>query len=240
LESLQRELATGHPVELIDACGPPSWYQVRLRQRGAALWEDRNQPFTLYSADAFLVELFRDPPVPAYRFRAEVHHVESIAGRPLGVGIYFLHSGPETDPDQHWFATLTFNNMVKSPLPEGNPVQFEIHHVFGPPASPWVHAHQFPNKPHLAYFGHTRVEDWHQLAVEITASEVVLEWDRGPRQTFTYQELNEVGASLQRRQAKTNPAIIPPLLGPRTAMGIFVSGGKAAFRHVVVEPLHRE
>jgi hypothetical protein len=240
LDRIRRQLALGCPVELIGQTGPPSWYQVQLGQSNTAIWNDPDQPFTLYSPDLFLVELLRDPPVTAYRFQAEVQHLAHLVDHhPLGVGIYFLHNGPATDPGQHWFGTLSFNDHVNSGLPEGNPVEFEIRHVLGPVGGPWAKWHQAPNPP-IAHFALSDLKAWHRLAVEVNQTEVILQWENEPACAIPYADLNKVGGFIQRGQAERNPAVIAPMFGPRTGLGLFVSGGKAAFRHVVVEPLKRE
>jgi serine/threonine-protein kinase len=241
LERIQGQLGRGQAVELIGATGPPSWYRFRLKPANCAVWGDPDKPFTLFSADLFLVELLRDPPVPAYRIRAEIRHINSLVGiEQQDVGIYFLCNGHETNDIQHWFGTLGFNDLVNIGLPEGNPVEFQIFHVLLPPARPPMHWHGYLPKPHVAFFTRSGGTVWRQLAVEVTPTQVVLQWENGPRQAITYPELNKVGDFIRRGQAKSYPAVIPPAFGPRTALGLFVSGGKAAFRNVVVEPLDRE
>jgi serine/threonine-protein kinase len=246
LECIQHQLANGNPVELIGAAGPPSWYQVRLGKTDTAIWADPDKPFTLHSPDIFLVELLRDPPVRAYRFRAQIRHESFLAtedpARGFGVvGIYFLYCGEQTDPGQHWFATLIFNNLTNDGLPEGNRVQFEFCHVLGPAGGPWAKERGRPDQdPPLASFAPSGHPAWRQLTVEVTPKEVVLQWEKKPARAFTYQELGEVADSIQLRQAKKKLGVIPPTLGPRTAVGLFVCSGTAAFRNVVVEPLDRD
>jgi hypothetical protein len=240
LECIQRQLANGHPVELIGATGPPSWHHVRVGQTDTAIWAGADKPFTLYSANIFLVELLRAPPIPAYRIRAEICHESMLLNhRHLGVGIYFLCSGQEVDPVQHWFATLSFNNVTEYGLPQGNPVKFDIWHILRHEGGPWLKWNAGPQPP-ITYFTPSGQNAWRQLSVEVHPTEVVLQWEKEPPQTIAYQDIDTTADIIRRGQAEQNPGVIPAAFGPRTSLGLYVFGGTAAFRNVVVEPLARE
>ncbi len=246
LRSAQARLAKGQPLTLVAATGPPGWSAAPYRQATYKLSTAANEPLTVYAWDPCLLELLRDPQHPHFRFRAEVRY-DNGDERNYEAGIFVAYS--EHGPDQaqrryHCFVLLGFNPPSPDPAapvarePGGRRVQacLDLGCFRDPQPFYWTSnctRQQFPLPD-----GQPTNSVWHTLGLEVSPDSFRAVWDGQPLGAVS-------GASLALRTNvlahPTNPNApslpFEPAFRPRQPLGLYVRGGAASFRNVVVEPL---
>ena len=133
LETIRTELADKGSVVLVPEQGEPRWQQSVFDFRIMTGISDEGHWRIDCPEPVGYVELLRDIPLESYRLRAEIWHVRS---NPTGdrVGVFFGHQSYLTaTATPHYWAALTFNDVVLSEPPKknarGNPVHlwFEVY-----------------------------------------------------------------------------------------------------------------
>jgi hypothetical protein len=162
------------------------------------------------------------------------------------VGLFFLHSEHDTaNGRNHCFCTLTYNDHEA------------IHPWGGRLCSRVIYKVRRAQEPTLEGQGNLAVDyftpaalsnpadiPWRELAVEARSDEVSVFWQA---QCFAHLSRARIITQFQvpkLRWINGKPVDLypdlQPAFGPRGALGLYVSNGKASFRHVVVQPLEDE
>jgi hypothetical protein len=196
-----------------------------------------------------LVEVVRDPGRDHYRYVVEMRH--DIDGMGSWVGIYFGYQEEGNHPDSRkgTFYTWTFADKGPGARAEqdadGNPV-----------SRPMLDGHCFAEdlqrrgvlsytriargQPFRPVRGAGKPGPWRTLVLEIHPGGIVARWtaDDGTRQSAAEVSAEELRDRLQEHVNAFNPAgEVVPAFNPRSGLGLFVLGGKASIRRIVVEPL---
>jgi serine/threonine-protein kinase len=236
----ERALLAGQPAVLIGENSGPSGYRWVYGEREAKLTTGRDQPVELSSLYCALVELLPDPQIPRYRLRAQVMHANNLT---IGkeVGIYFAHTAWPTEKGPvHCFYRVSFNDRENC-LPDGNPNVNPIHVVLT------VVGEQFPLQKSgrsATLFKLVNESRWRDLAVEVDPERFQVFWEGSRVDGGTWAELSQYACNYVKERSE-HPALaclagVVPACSPRQGLGLFVEGGGASFKNVVIEPLTDE
>ncbi|HJT78213.1 MAG TPA: hypothetical protein VJ739_13500, partial [Gemmataceae bacterium] len=236
LRSAQVRLAKGQPATLIAETGPPAWSAVRYGQATSRLTTAADETFKIYAWDTCLLELLRDPQCERYRLEAAVQY-DSLKDENNEAGIYCAYSQHRPDHAQapyHTFVILRFNTLLSGPEGKRALVRLDLDSFRGP--RPFEGRYfscvlkQFPIPPK-----ESPPAIWHALALEVSPECLRAFWDG--------QILGEVPGPILLRDTDhlvhpiEGPALpFEPPFRPRQPLGLYVRGGAASFRNIVVEP----
>lgn len=245
LASLQRELAEGRSVTLVEELGPPKWYRWRTDKGRPPLQELRKWPLQLEAVRrCSLLELLPDPQRISYRFAAEVRAGMKLAkDNQIEFGLYFACEKLETpEGTEQCFGLFRLvdhgNQMTKAELRLIGYFEQDVND-----AKKWNELRPtfFKPQPPLSsevppsFTANPSVEIWHRIEVHVTPAKVQTFCDGCPM--GAYDVANKQGRIAQMWRA-THPASYPqPTFLPRGGLGLYASVGAADFRNVVVEPL---
>jgi serine/threonine-protein kinase len=245
LKEIERTLARGLPVTLLEDTGSPRWSQIGL---GNAMLVEQPRPESAFSFGSHegvsLLELVHDPRQPSFRFRAEVCHMAG--GISSEVGIYFAHSQhPRQGTVDHCYCTVSFNDLEDLHDPPGA----DGHRTY---VSLKMRRHDFARQFNQSlwggglkkYYRSARSTGprgdfrWRQLAVELDAVDFRVFWEgicfglvARDQLVKEAEQFTIVGPS------ERSPVIPAPEFHPRAPLGLFVQNAGALFRRVVIEPL---
>jgi hypothetical protein len=229
----EERLLRGEAVTLVGVRGGPArsrWVTEPAAVLDAARHE---HAFTMHGMSLYALELSAAVPLPRYRLRAQVRHVEGDTGS--RVGLYCLYNCRAT-PDglEHFQGDLTLNDKGPGPA--------RVLHL----ALRRYHASErVPRVNNTSVAGPVRLTTpppavnkagpWHDLALVVTPQRVqaflgdtlvgTLERRDFPQRTFSLFD------------GKGIPADLPPPFPVGGGLGLFVYRGAACFRNVVLEPL---
>jgi serine/threonine-protein kinase len=243
LRAIERDLAAGRSVTLIGPTGGPRWHVIR--EGGSAsqvsAWPD--QPCTVYTGKACLVELVRDPKSRRFRFQAQVKHLEAFPSSEAG--IFVGHETRVTSRGTlHSILKMAYGDAAAGAraAKEGNPIRVQRHlyaekrdDIFtGENLSPLA---QMRFQPPEA--GKT---DWHVLQLDVTLESTRALWDGkviGEFRTDRLVHQARVALEARRQRFPDDPFRNDWFadFDPRAPLGIYVVKGTAAFQNVVLEPL---
>jgi serine/threonine-protein kinase len=236
LESMQRDLAAGKPVQLIGDTGAPRYFQWRSAEPTQMTSKAADDAFVIQSWKYGVLELLPDPMHDSYRIRAQIRHDHSNGKEGL-VGIYFCYSNAGPDGSMvHRFFKVEFRDRYDPGEPDErrdipHEVLFALHSHHEPSmiprtVKPGVNAFFQPSEISV------RLPEFRDLMVEIRPGDVRVFWeDRALSQPFS-GKLREKW--LQQFTKLTALDAEFPLRG---GMGLFVDQSSASFRNVSVEPL---
>jgi hypothetical protein len=214
----------------------PHWSQWRTV--GGGVLPEEGGGFRLQSHEPCLMELMPEVPADHYRFRAQVRHDET---KHRGMaGIFFGLTGRDDhDGEILGFCTLIFNDCEvlhrPQPLAPGNELLLKVDFV-----------RKFPTIAKRGQAANALItyppacqppgkNPWHQLAVEISPSMVVLFWDGSKVGELPQEALNnEI-----RDQFASEPKLraVDLSFAPHGGVGLFIEGGIAAFKEVHINRL---
>jgi serine/threonine-protein kinase len=214
------------PLILIGTTGGPQQEIWRIGQENATtMLEDSDGVFAVDSKGCALLELGPSPPWPGYRLEAQVRHDASAStGR---VGIFFGYSQQSDGVTVHH----CFWRLAYADRGLGRGLELKLAHFrsAGPRRGAVEHdllSETYPDWPEKL------PSPWRQLAVEVTPVSVRTFWEGNC--------IGEVPLAMWMEQAPSLWKDLPgaqPDFPPRGGMGLFVQGGRAAFRQVVVKRL---
>jgi hypothetical protein len=189
--------------------------------------------FLCHSMTLALLELLPRQPLPCFRLRAQIRHVDSARGG--RVGLYALHRTREAARGtEHLLYDFTFNDADKdSPRNIGPLVRLYLprgpkgsdNQICGRPFSPL-------NSPVVP---RGKEGPWQNLDVVVTPKRVEARLNGKMIHTWPQAELTRDFRSLFDDDPAA-AAAVPPL-SAQGGVGLFVWRATAAFRRVVVEPL---
>jgi tRNA A-37 threonylcarbamoyl transferase component Bud32 len=228
LAELQRQLAAGKRIALLDRHGKPRWHRWLAQKQPPAFppkWEGslRLETYTLS-----LLALLPHPLTGAYRFEAEVLHEASNAGV---AGIFFAARESDRVPGEFSFCELAYASHGK----QAGTWHFWRHR--------YAESGSVPNgldMYHVLREGKPRdllphVNSWRKLVVEVAPREVRVFWDKNPPWTISCEDLaarTRRGLRLDHRSDRD-----PPEFDIQGGLGLYVDGGIAWFRNVYLTPL---
>jgi hypothetical protein len=79
---------------------------------------------------------------------------------------------------------------------------------------------------------------WRKIVVEVSPTEIRLQWDGRQSITTSRRELNKLAYSLYNDILDLRPPEPRPPLTPRSSMGLYSQKGSASFRNVVLKPMN--
>src|SRR5579883_3108907 len=240
VERFQTRLRRGETVTLIGQTGGPAWSRWPLRPGALVTAGAGGNVFTISAHDAALLQLLEDPQ-RSYRLTAQVRHDDG--SRDSEVGLFFLHSEHDIASGRHHcFCTLTYNDHEALHPQAGqlsSLVSCKVCRAHVPTSGDQGNlAGEFFTPAALINPTET---PWRELAVEARSDEISVFWQG---QCFAQLSRARIIAQFQvpkLRWSNGKPVDLypdlQPTFGPRGALGLYVSNGKASFRHVVVQPL---
>jgi eukaryotic-like serine/threonine-protein kinase len=231
LQRALKRLAKGEEVTWIGKTCGPLYYRTVLPYKDEIIDQSDDGTFVFGSKTIGLLELVPDPQCSHYVFSAEVRCEEV---DPSGdVGIYLLHSqhGAAGAPiARHWYCVVCFNDLPKA-------------------ARKWLSlavAHHFqPSNNQQQDSSGSRIDcpssperTWRKIVVEVSPTEIRLQWDGRQSITTSRRKLNKFVDSLYDGVLGLRPPEPRPPLAPRSSMGLYAQMGTASFRNVVLKPMN--
>jgi hypothetical protein len=249
LKEIQRQLKQGQAVTLIGETGPPRWSRWQAPQVSPGPSTAPDQPLLINSTTMALLELLPEAPPPCYRFRAEVRQ-EDTSG--LGMaGIYFMHRSYTTIADDipgHCFWELAFNDLQASLFGAKRPIglhpiglQCRLYRRWGVGPNQSLNGKQSDHPPLLfapAVAPNGLGVTWRKLSLEVTPIQVQAFWQGQLIHEVSWVDLARIATEMV--QDEPAPIRFPAGAFPGTALGLYVSGTRASFRSVVIEPLENK
>ncbi len=256
IRKVESELARGRAVTLIGATGKANWsrWLIGESESHSILAGDT---FVVQSWMTSLLELVPDPRSDSYRLTAQIRHDTSI-DTGSRVGLYFARkASPGNRRNIQFFTYVGFNDVrkdtdlkariallaanVKFVRPPRKNSADLVSCLLSDEAEPPNDERRIglANGPRFDPLGEKNGR-WHDLEVIVTPASVTARWNG--------QSFSMATAEIQRRvdmqMKRFPPAPTSPLRrGPRPkfetrgGLGLFVTGGSAAFRRVTVTPL---
>jgi serine/threonine-protein kinase len=237
--SLLRE-ANRQRVTLIGPTGPPKWSRWNRGEATAMVAPEADEPFSYTSFENGRLELLKAAPHPGFRFAAEVRH-DRVTNDCGEVGIYFGYVVRRTDDDvKRYWCDITFADRGRLALRHKGPnrqqkysvavlyLQREaVRNIFERKATPAF-------KVFLSAEATRTADVWRRLSVEVRPEKVNVFWEGQALPELSRAELRKLGQSI----VVGNEVVVPEFeFAPDGAVGLYVSQGKASFRHVTIEPL---
>jgi serine/threonine protein kinase len=241
LASLRNELAQGRSVTLVPPLGPPRWYRWLTEKDRPPLPNLQKWPLKLNAVQGpLLVELLPDPQRSSYRFSAEVQFYGETEGQEIG--IYFAHEELATPTGlEQCFALFRLrgekNQKILAQLRligfyEQDVNEFTQRHEIIPSFKPPMNLFSNVVPPPAA---NSEPAPWRRIEVRVTPDEVRALCDGFPMGDYA---IADVQRRIPRMWRATHPDTFPrPGFPPRGGLGLYVLGGPAYFRNVVVAPL---
>jgi len=214
-------LAEREEIELVGETRGPLWHRWPLEAGRVALVDEPNLPLIVKSVTFTPIELLPEAPRPPYRLEAEV--LRRLPVEQGEAGLFFAHDTlAEGERPHHFFclygladrpnaASLTLTRC-RFREPGTKLIGSVLTRDPAPPGGP---------------------EPWRRLAVAVTADDATLFLDGALVGRVPYPEMIAKTDSLLKVKL---PAPVPAV-NPRGTPGIYVIGGAASFRCVVVKPL---
>jgi serine/threonine-protein kinase len=241
LVSIQRELAEGVSVTLVDHHGLPRWYRWRIPKDMLPLPDLKKSPLKLETIHGpTMLELLPDPQHVAYRFSAELQ-IQAML-EIMNIGLYFAAeelatpSGPEqccglfqivVMKDQPVKAQLLLFGYCPQDANEDSYRYLVVPPLKSPPGIS-------PNLP-PASPGKQGEPPWRRLEVIVNPVTVRAFCDGVLMGEFDFADLRKRPVPLWR---EAHPDGFPlPTFSLRGGLGIFIHNGAANCRNVVVAPL---
>jgi serine/threonine-protein kinase len=238
-DSLLRE-ANQQRVTLIGPTGPPKWSRWTLGEATAMVAPEADEPFSYTSFENGRLELLKGAPQPGFRFEADVRH-DRVINDYGEVGIYLGYVVRQTDDDvKRYWCDITFADRGKLALIHKGPdpqqkysiAELSLHrkparNVFDRKLTP-------ARKVFLSAEATRTANVWRHLSVEVRPEKVNVFWEGQALPELSRAELRELCQSIV-----VGPKVVVPEFefAPEGAVGLYVSQGKASFRHVTIEPL---
>jgi serine/threonine-protein kinase len=239
LEDMERQLARGEKVVLIDETGPPRWSHWLAGEDTVMISVDRNRPFSFSSFKTGRLQLLRTPCVPRYRFSAEVWHRD--AQETGEAGIYFAYTARTVGNHVHrgWCELVFADQGKKASLFHGpgqkrlEPPKYSklelILRGSGPELDSDLVTPVYKLYPAAAPSS-KGPSPWRRLAVVVTPEKIQVFWEGAFVSEISFAQLR----TLCNVPLPLNPK---PEFAPDGSLGLCVLRGQASFRRVLVEPL---
>jgi serine/threonine-protein kinase len=259
LRSIEASLKSGAKTQLIGVTGGPRWLKSVVGSSQSGVEKDKDGAFSVQSFGASLLLLAPDPKMDRYRISAQIRHDDSdVFG---GVGLFVAYASCPTDgPELHYFARISFNgvrwqdledrksmpedfkqrlNLTPEPLKNVPEIvaELSVDRTLGPgPSRPVGLARGAP----FEALG-TNSGVWHDVILEVTPDQVTGYLDG---KKFSVPDIQQETALNVFYSPDGVPAERPvgvevrPVFDPRGGLGLYVRGGQASFRSVLVTPLN--
>jgi tRNA A-37 threonylcarbamoyl transferase component Bud32 len=236
LRRLQRELAAGKPVDVLDDKGQLRWSRWLVAEAGTMPPQAGDKHLILHTYTDSYLEVLPDPQHTRYRFEAEVRHE---AGDSSVVGIFLC---PKKLDQKYWFVQLEFADRGSFSKTEKGPggapaaraallLRPQREARLGPPWS--IHnamrAVLFTPGPPPAR------SPWRRLALVVSPEGIQAEWEGQPFPVLTRAELE--GVALRMVNGRPQLDGLDFTFDPRGSLGLFALKGMASFRKIRVTPL---
>jgi serine/threonine protein kinase len=244
LEEMERRLARGEKVTLVEATGAPRWSRWTEGEDIVMVPPpERDKPFSFAAFTYGRLKLLRSPQGARYRFSAEVRHE---AGTSLSkVGIYFAYKTLAVGQHvERYWCELTFADLgslagsFRGPQqkPDERPQYSKVALILRRHAElqqPFENT--VPTPIFKDYLDEKPTPNlWRRLAVEVTPERIRAFWRDELIGELPLATLRFIGKAMPGAPAGLNPAFE---FAPDGALGLYVYRGEAAFRNIVVEPL---
>jgi hypothetical protein len=237
LRDHQRRLARSEEVRLLGDKGAPAWFRWSLGQTALREAPEAGDALCLDSSTPCLMELLPTLPGSGYQLRAEVRHEYSALGE---VGLAFAHTRQVTAADaDDYFCLLTFNDKERliTPINREPCSQVALYVVW--------HGASEGQKAALAFSKYITPgpavrggpAPWRKLAVRVTPEKIEAFWEDEPFGAVSRQDLVPLLRRLKRFQPQSDDfPLTLPTFPHQGGVGLYVTGGSASFRGVVVTP----
>ena len=240
LKPLQRDLAEGKSVTLVDEVGPPKWYRWRTEKGRAPLPRLRIRPLHLESIYHSMLDLLPDPQQFSYRFSAEVRSDSNEEYKEIGLYFACEVIATPAGPEQCFGLfrlSVRDNQVTKADFCLVGYTEVDVNeesnwHEYFPCAN--LQPKPFPNIP-PALAANPSLTLWRQLEVYVRPDRVQAFCDGCL--VGDYADAKAQERFVRAWRAMHPPAFPVPALSTRGGLGLYVGGGSAEFRNVVVEPL---
>jgi hypothetical protein len=237
--SLLRE-ANQQRVTLIGPNGPPKWSRWNRGEATAMIAPEADEPFSYMSFENGRLELLKAAPHPGFRFAAEVRH-DRVINDYGEVGIYFGYVVRRTDEDvKCYWCDITFADRgrlarsSKGPDPQQKYSIAELSLQRKAATKTFERMKTRAFKVFLSAEATGRAAVWRRLSVEVRPEKVNVFWEGQALHELSRAELRQLCQSW----VVDNKVMVPEFeFAPDGAVGLYVSQGKASFRHVTIEPL---
>jgi serine/threonine-protein kinase len=230
LRAIERDLAAGNEITLVDDHGNLRWYRWRTGEDPAKFVPGKDGACVLTSNTFALVELLPKAPAHGYRLEAWVSQEEGFEAG--AVGLYFSHSEKPDGSGKHYFAALNF-------VERGSLAGWATFNLFGfwdPTLGPVAN-----NRPSLGKSVQFQIKQGEprHLVVEVRPPRVRTLFNNTEAADVTFDELNARAANLAKSRTKNGEPIVsvPPEFRADQGLGLFVFVGSAKFRSVTIRPL---
>jgi tRNA A-37 threonylcarbamoyl transferase component Bud32 len=235
IRRVQRQLADGETAVLVGENEGPRWFRWAL---GEAVIKQSSRSAGLFSLDSStpcLMELLPSVPGRGYRFRAEIRHDHSILGE-VGLAFALARRSAVPEADAYYLA-LTFNDqearIKRSGGKKCSAVTLSIRRYGESDVSADLEWRYY--EPPLGHHGQA---PWRQIEAVVTPESIEAFWEGQSIGTISRAE---IAAALKRLDGPdAGPTSFPlsePSFPHQCAAGLFLTGGSACFRRVVVEPI---
>ncbi len=232
---LEAALKRGEQVTLIGETGPPRGHRTIYGE--ARLLQELDKPFVIDARDPALVELVSNTQHYFFTLTAEVRHdVSEGPGRfPITnqVGFYWAHNRREGMEPEHWFLGLNFNGMFDAKgLPSESRNEMRLNAVCLLPTR--------EKTANISYvdFNMDRkpVPVWRKLTLDVTPLDITLTFGdaKGVNKTIVSQDLVRQGQQDLVTQVEPGTRAAERFSG--RGLGLYVRGGAASFRNVILTP----
>jgi serine/threonine protein kinase len=240
LHEVQKELAAGHAVTLIEATGPPVWSHWQAEQPSSDVSRAQDGSFVLSTFRTALLEMLPDPRTDSYRFSAEVRQ-RGPADR--SVGLYVGHSTMVAGPNTlHWLCDLTFAELSDR-IGGGGVAQLHLRCYRPSDGAKPSRSLAFQCGGGKFALGRREKGVWHTLVLEVRPQGI-----RAFRDGELVSDTNRWALANHLRELRhlDAPELADlgfgaghpdPAFAPRDGLGLIVDECAASFRKVRIEPL---
>jgi serine/threonine-protein kinase len=238
-EWIERRLARGEAVTLIDETGYPRWFRWRTRDERAKAALAADGTFSVQNWHLGLLELVSDAQRERYRFHVQVRH-DTTRGEGR-VGVYFAHSLRATarGARRQYYCALTFNDVRETIFRggEGNPLELNLERC--PDTQTGELSHRVTSRQSFFKPAQARPGSgpWCQLVVEVRPHILRVSWHRLGTDQRTSLELSRTELTNAVRLIVVDRGDDMPSFPPQGGLGLFVYQGSASFRQAAIEPL---
>jgi hypothetical protein len=238
LQDIERELAEGKEVSLIDDAGMPRWHRWVMGQ-GAIAPGVKNDPRRVYldsawTNDTFL-ELLPNLQHAHYRFRAELLHLRSDRGT---VGIYCARTPLEAANDAQFLVSLlTFADMgfystfFQNREQRGSQAELRLDYYDG------MQGNKRAGEALQVEFFLPFADRWRKLELEVRSDGLLGRWEGTPlgEKRWSWDTIAQRFSAMPLPASR--PADPPPRLRPGGGLGLYARVSEVAFRRVSVKVL---
>jgi serine/threonine protein kinase len=225
LADINHDLDNGALATLLDPNGRERWYRWATEKDRSPLVPPLPGYRTLKSDELCQCELLPDPRGISYRFSVQVQRPPQT---PFArAGLYFLAEEPAM-PDGRLYRYLSFELARQG---EDAVLHFNLEHYRDP--TPTSGGRPIQRRLYFKNLPLKSLDEWHTLAVQVSADSVTLYYDEAPLTSFSAQQLDQKVAALEKGQT---PVALPPL-NRRGSLGLLIADGTADFRLGTVQPI---